>query len=130
VRKALPRLAPKPVQLKEAEREHLEQLVNRHTTEQQIALRAKIILLAEQGQNHRAIARELDISRKMAFVVARTMDSLQRSGHCGCPGGYGMRNVQGHLQPLRWNISCSYLPSPVSHPRATIDRLVSGQREN
>ena len=60
------RLAPKPVQLKEAEREHLEQLVNRHTTEQQIALRAKIILLAEQGQNHRAIARELDISRQMA----------------------------------------------------------------
>jgi hypothetical protein len=54
--------------LKESEREHLEQLVNRHTTEQQIVLRAKIILLAEQGQNHRAIARELDISRKMAML--------------------------------------------------------------
>ncbi len=66
MRKALPRLAPKPVQLKEAEREHLEQLVNRHTTEQQVALRAKIILLADLGQNHRAIARELDISRNMA----------------------------------------------------------------
>ncbi|MEL7408972.1 MAG: helix-turn-helix domain-containing protein, partial [Cyanobacteria bacterium J06558_2] len=38
----------------------------RHSTSQQVAKRAKIILLASQGKNHRDIARELGISRKMA----------------------------------------------------------------
>ena len=34
----MPRLAPKELKLEEREREHLEKLINRHTTEQQIAL--------------------------------------------------------------------------------------------
>ncbi len=62
----MPTLAPCPVQLYEAERKELQKLVNRHTTPQQIALRAKIILLASEGKNHRQIARELNISRDMA----------------------------------------------------------------
>ncbi len=61
----MPRLAPTPLQLTEAEREQLQQLVNRHSTPQQIAIRARIILLADQGLNHREIARELGISRDM-----------------------------------------------------------------
>jgi putative transposase len=52
--------------LSESEREQLQQLVNRHSTPQQIALRASIILLADEGQNHREIARALNISRDMA----------------------------------------------------------------
>jgi hypothetical protein len=39
----LPRLAPPPIQLNKTEREQLQQLVNRHSTPQQIALRASII---------------------------------------------------------------------------------------
>jgi putative transposase len=62
----MPRLAPSPLQLTESEREQLQQLVNRHSTPQQIALRASIILLADAGQNHREIARALNISRDMA----------------------------------------------------------------
>ena len=62
----MPTLAPRPVQLNEAERKELQQLTNRHTTPQQIALRAQIILLADGGKNHRQIARELNISRDMA----------------------------------------------------------------
>jgi putative transposase len=62
----LPTLTPCPVQLHEAERKEIQQLVNRHTTPQQIALRAQIILLASEGKNHRQIARELNISRDMA----------------------------------------------------------------
>jgi putative transposase len=62
----LPRLAPCPIKLNEAERKEIQQLVNRHTTPQQIALRAQIILLASEGKNHRQIARELNISRDMA----------------------------------------------------------------
>lgn len=62
----MPRLAPTPLRLHETEREQLQQLVNRHSTPQQIALRASIILLADAGQNHREIARALNISRDMA----------------------------------------------------------------
>jgi putative transposase len=43
----MPRLAPPPLHLNAAEREQLEQLVNRHKTSQQIALRARIILLTD-----------------------------------------------------------------------------------
>lgn len=62
----MPRLAPTPLQLAQTEREQLQQLVNRHSTPQQIALRANIILLADEGLNHREIARELNLSRDMA----------------------------------------------------------------
>jgi putative transposase len=55
----MPRLAPSPLQLTETERQQLQQLANRHSTPQQIAVRASIILLADEGQNHREIARAL-----------------------------------------------------------------------
>jgi len=64
--KTLSRLAPQPLQLTESEREQLTQIVNRHSTPQQIAFRASIILLADRGQNHREIADSLNISRDMA----------------------------------------------------------------
>jgi putative transposase len=60
------RLAPKELSLSDYERSELEQLVNRHNTAQQIALRAKIILLASEGKNNGEIARGLDISLDMA----------------------------------------------------------------
>lgn len=62
----MPLLAPPPLHLTETEREQLQQLVQRHSTPQQIAIRASIILLADVGKNHREIARELNISRDMA----------------------------------------------------------------
>ncbi len=62
----MPRLAPKPVELDNEDRQELEKILARHSTSQQVAKRAKIILLASQGKNNRTIARELDISRKMA----------------------------------------------------------------
>ncbi len=60
------RLAPKLLELNLIEQEELEKIVARHGTSQQVAKRAKIILMASEGINHRQIARELDISRKMA----------------------------------------------------------------
>lgn len=62
----VPRLAPKALMLKTEEREELRQILNRHSTPQQIALRAKIVLLADEGRNHHEIGRELEISLKMA----------------------------------------------------------------
>lgn len=59
-------LLPKALHLETQEKEELQKLINGHSTPQQIAIRANIILLADQGHNHRGIARELNISRKMA----------------------------------------------------------------
>jgi putative transposase len=62
----VPRLAPKSLNLSTEKRDELQRLVNRHNRSQQIALRAKIILLASEGQNNRDIARTLSMSRDMA----------------------------------------------------------------
>lgn len=62
----MPRLAPKPIRLDNDEEQELEKILARHSTSQQIAKRAKIILMASQEKNHRQIARELGISREMA----------------------------------------------------------------
>jgi putative transposase len=62
----MPGLLPRPLRLEEGERLELQQLVDRHKTPQQIALRAQIILRADAEQTHRQIARGLNISRDMA----------------------------------------------------------------
>jgi putative transposase len=54
------------VNLTEEEQTGLEQLVRRHNIGQQIALRARIILAAEQGQTNSAIAANLKISLNTA----------------------------------------------------------------
>ena len=55
----MPRLAPKPLSLGDEEQKEREKILARHSKSQQIAKRAKIVLLAAQGKNHRQIAREL-----------------------------------------------------------------------
>ena len=76
----MPRLAPTPLQLTETERSQLQQVVKRHSTSQQIALRANIILLADEGLNHRDIGRELNISRDMARLWRnRWLDLSQKN---------------------------------------------------
>ncbi len=51
---------PKPplIELTDAERQALEQLVRRHTTPQQVALRARLVLAAATGANNSQIARQ------------------------------------------------------------------------
>jgi putative transposase len=53
---------PPPIELSATERQELEQLTRRHTTPQQVALRARIVLAAANGANNCQIARQLDIS--------------------------------------------------------------------
>nr|AAU84143.1 transposase [uncultured archaeon GZfos37B2] len=62
----MPGLLPNPLYLTETERSELEELIKKHSTPQQIALRARIILLADDGKNHRKIALELKISHDTA----------------------------------------------------------------
>jgi putative transposase len=98
------RLAPKVLTLSECERTFLEKLLNRHSTPQQIALRAKIILLADKGNNNREIGRELNISR---FMVRRwrnrwlelsersipAIERLQDEERSGKPAKFSMEQV-------------------------------------
>lgn len=58
---------PKPAQLtvSEEERKELEGLVRRHSTPQQLAKRAKIVLLAAEGKRNAEIARDLSMSVDM-----------------------------------------------------------------
>jgi putative transposase len=58
---------PKPVAivLTDHERQELELLVRRHTTPQQLALRARIVLAAADGANNCQITRQLDVSLDM-----------------------------------------------------------------
>ena len=49
------------VALSEQERAYLERLVRRHTTAQQIVLRARIVLRAAEAQTNAAIGRELEV---------------------------------------------------------------------
>ncbi len=98
------RVNPQILVLEDGEREELQKLVNRHNTPQQIALRAKIILMASDGKNHREIARELSINRHTASLWCQrwleTKDKellifqrLQDSERVGAPGKFSMEQV-------------------------------------
>jgi len=131
----LPRLAPKPLNLDETERQYLEQLINRHKTPQQIALRAEIILLAQQGRNHREIARALNISRDMSRLwrfrwlalsqkKVPVSERLQDAERSGAPATFSLEQI---LQLFA--IACEKPESygrPISHwtARELADEMV------
>ena len=91
---------PKPpaVILTDPERRGLEDLVRRHRTPQQVALRAQVVLAAAEGENNAQIARRLGVAvdtvrawrgRWLAFQavplqdlsVADRLSDAPRSGH-------------------------------------------------
>lgn len=59
---------PKPpmIELSDTERQDLQALVRRHSTPQQLVLRARVVLAAADGANNAHIARQLNISLDMA----------------------------------------------------------------
>ena len=97
-------LMPKILNLSDGERHELQKLIDKHKTPQQLVLRAKIILMASDGQNHREIARSLDINRQMATLWRnRWLESeendlsdfqkLQDSERLGAPAKFSMEQV-------------------------------------
>lgn len=58
---------PKPpaIVLSDVERQELEQIARRHSTPQQIALRAQIVLAAADGANNCQLMRQFDVSLDM-----------------------------------------------------------------
>ncbi|MGF1457675.1 MAG: helix-turn-helix domain-containing protein, partial [Leptolyngbyaceae cyanobacterium] len=63
----------------ETERRDLEQLVKRPSTPQQLALRAKIILRASEGDSQGQIARDLGIGEQLSRCWRRRWQELQTS---------------------------------------------------
>jgi putative transposase len=70
---------PKPaaVHLSDAERQELEKLVKRHSTEQQIALRARVVLAAAAGKGNAEIGRELQVTVDTARLWRQRWLDLQ-----------------------------------------------------
>ena len=70
---------PKPpaVHLTDVERQALEKLIKRHSTEQQVALRARIVLAAAAGQGHAQIGRELQVTVDTARLWRQRWLDLQ-----------------------------------------------------
>lgn len=62
----MPRLTAAPLTLSDAERTALQKLTKRPSAAQQVVLRARIVLLADEGKGHGEIARTLNISKEMA----------------------------------------------------------------
>jgi transposase len=134
----MPGLLPKPVHLTVEQRNELEQMVRKHTTSQQIALRARIILLADQGLNHRQIGRELKITRDTARCWRRrwlaltdserpVVERLQDAARPGAPATFTAEQLT-HL----YAIACEDPQEsgrPISHwtPRELADELINRQ---
>jgi putative transposase len=99
---------PKPpvLSLTDEERQGLEKLIKRHSSPQQLVLRARIVLAADDGKNNAQIARELDT----------TVKTVRR-----------WRNRWMLLQPIRLkDLSIQErledLPRPGAPPRITADQ--------
>lgn len=72
----MPGPKPEPIELSDKARRGLEKLIARHTTGQQKAQRARIILKAAEGKNNAEIARELKQSIDMVRLWRRRWRAL------------------------------------------------------
>lgn len=76
----MPGPRPETIELSDAARQALEKLAARHTTGQQQAQRARIILKAAEGKNNTTIAREVRQSVDMVRLWRRRWLALQGIG--------------------------------------------------
>ena len=103
----MPGPRPEKIELSAQARQALERLVARHTTGQQKAQRARIVLKAAEGKNHAEIAAELGISVDMATLWRRRWLELQPIA----------------LDDLRVEERLEDLPRPGAPTRLTADQL-------
>ncbi len=103
----MPGPTPAKIELSEKMRQALEKLAARHTTGQQKAQRARIILKAAEGKNHAEIAQALNISVDMATLWRRRWIDLE-------PLALDDLSVEERLDDL---------PRPGAPSRLTADQL-------
>jgi putative transposase len=98
---------PTPIKLTDKEREELEKLTKRHNTRQQIAIRARIVLAAAEGENNSQIARQFEITRDMPILWRQRWLDLQ-------PISLEDLSVEERLEDL---------PRPGAPPRISADQI-------
>ena len=103
----MPGPKPEPIELSDQARQDLEKLVARHTTGQQKAQRARIILKAAEGKNNTDIAREVKQSIDMVRLWRRRWRELE-------PLSPDDLSVAERLDDL---------PRPGAPPRLTADQI-------
>jgi putative transposase len=103
----MPGPKPEPIELSAKARQDLEKLVARHTTGQQKAQRARIILKAGEGKNNAEIARELNQSIDMVRLWRRRWHEL-------APIGFDDLSAEERLEDL---------PRPGAPARLTADQV-------
>lgn len=103
----MPGLKPARVDLTDTERQGLEQLIHRHSTRQQIALRARVVLQAATGKNNAEIAKSLNISIDAVRRWRRRWLTVQ-------PIALTDLSVEERLEDL---------PRPGAPPRLTADQI-------
>jgi putative transposase len=120
----MPSATENTLHLKEQEQEELQQIINRHSTPQQIAQRARIVVLASQGYSQARIARELNICRKSArlwrerWVSGRekniaVLNCLKDAERSGAPATFELEQIM-HLFALACE-SPEESDRPISH---------------
>jgi transposase len=102
----MPGPKPEPIEVNEKARQDLEKVASRHTTGQQKAQRARIILKAAEGKNNAEIARELNQSIDMVRLWRRRWHALE-------PIGYEDLSAAERLEDL---------PRPGAPARITLDQ--------
>ena len=108
----MPGPQPPTIVLSETERSGLQHLIQRHSTPQQIALRARIILLATTGQNHAQVAERLNTSVDTVRLWRQRWLTLQ-------PIALEDLSVAERLEDL---------PRPGTPPRLTADQICQIER--
>ena len=108
----MPGPQPPPITLTEAERHGLQQLIQQHSTPQQIALRARIVLGAAAGQNHAQVAQRLNTSIDTARLWRQRWVALQPIA----------------LEDLSVAERLADLPRPGTPPRLTADQICQIER--
>lgn len=97
----MPGPKPKPIELGDDVRRELEKLVARHTTGQQKAHRARIILKASEGKNNAEIARELNQSMDMVRLWRRRWHELEPIGFDDLSAGERLDDLPRPGAPAR-----------------------------
>jgi putative transposase len=94
---------PKPlmIDLADTERQELERFVRRHTTPQQLALRARIVLAAADGANNCQIARQLDVSLDMVRRWRDRWRTLQPASWADLPLADRLTDAPRPGKPVR-----------------------------
>lgn len=131
----MPGPAPRAIEVTTEEQTQLDQLVARHGTPQQIALRARIVLQAAAGANNQAIARSLEISRDMVKLwrkrwyqgTQRQQPVLERLQDAPRPGG--PLTFEAEVVTYLFALACSDptdYDRPISQwtPRELADELI------